>query len=145
MVGQPGRSGTNKGKDKPWTDALRLAVHEAMEDGGTKLRAMARKLVEKAINGDTVAAKEIGDRLEGKAVQGVEMSGPDGGPIETAEYNQREVSRRVTYMLTDGGLRKAKIEAAIAAGEAVDPLDVQAVLAAQKLADTLIQSKAPAH
>ena len=38
-----------------------------------------------AIKGKTDAAREIADRLEGKARQPVEVSGRNGGPIELAE------------------------------------------------------------
>lgn len=84
MAGKPGRSGTNKGQDRPWKDALLLAVKEATDDDDkTKLRKLAKKLVEKAMDGDVQALKEIGDRLDGKPRQEVEASGPDGAPLIT--------------------------------------------------------------
>ena len=68
MSGVKGRSGTNKGKDKPWADALRLAVMS--EDNGIrKLRAIAEKCAQSAMSGDMQAIKEIGDRLDGKPAQ----------------------------------------------------------------------------
>ena len=39
-----------------------------------KLRAIAEGLYARAAEGDIQAAKEIGDRLDGKSVQGVELS-----------------------------------------------------------------------
>lgn len=68
---------------KEWRDAIRLAVHELRDDpesgARTKvLRQLARKLVEKALAGDTAALKEIGDRLDGRSAQGVELAGTDG-------------------------------------------------------------------
>jgi hypothetical protein len=68
--------------DKEWRDALRLALHEEYEDEGKKskaLRLVARAVVKKAIEGDITAAKEIGDRLDGKAPQAI--TGENGGPL----------------------------------------------------------------
>ena len=48
---------------------LRIAVTEAHEKRGTKLRALAAKLVEEGLAGNVYALKEIADRLDGKAIQ----------------------------------------------------------------------------
>ena len=77
MTWKKGQSGNPNGraKDKIWGDAIRIAVNEAVEGGDRKkLRALADKLVEKALSGDITAMKEIGDRLDGKAAQSVDMS-----------------------------------------------------------------------
>ena len=74
--------------DKEWRDAIRVAVNELRKDPDGKkqkaLRLLARKLIDKAMDGDVVAMKEIGDRLDGKPHQSVqnEVTGPDGGPVE---------------------------------------------------------------
>ena len=80
MAGVAGRSGTNKHKDKPWVDALRLAVMDTAPDGFKKLRKIAEKCVDAAMDGDMTAIKEIGDRLDGRVPQAV--TGADDGPIE---------------------------------------------------------------
>jgi hypothetical protein len=46
------------------------------------LRRIADKLVEKAIDGEPWAVKEIMDRVDGKAVQTTEVSGIDGEAME---------------------------------------------------------------
>jgi hypothetical protein len=74
MAGVKGRSGTNKGKDKPWTEALRLAVFEEGPNGVRKIRAIAQKCAEAAMAGDMQAIREIGDRLDGKPLQSIEGS-----------------------------------------------------------------------
>jgi hypothetical protein len=65
-------------------DAITLALHrEATDANGQKtkkLYQLADALVDKAIAGDVAAAKEIADRVDGKAVQPV--SGEDGGPVQ---------------------------------------------------------------
>ena len=82
---------------KEWRDAIRLAVHELREDpeSGARskvLRQLARKLVEKALAGDMPALKEIGDRLDGRSAQGVELAGADG----------KDLSFTVTFVKPDG-------------------------------------------
>ena len=67
--------------DKLWREAISLALHE--EDGVTqkkKLRRIAEKLVTLAMDGDMQAIKEIGDRMDGKPVQGI--AGDSDQPFE---------------------------------------------------------------
>lgn len=71
-----------------WGDTLRrIAVQEPH-----RLRAIAEALYNKAGEGDIQAAKEIGDRIDGKAVQGVELTGEDGGPLQFQEVVRRIVN-----------------------------------------------------
>ena len=44
MSGVKGRSGTNKGKDKPWAEALRMEIAAAGEDNPRALRKIAPQL-----------------------------------------------------------------------------------------------------
>lgn len=55
--------------EKHWADAVRIAVNAKDGEGRRKLRAIAEKTVEMALDGDMAAIKEIGDRLDGKAHQ----------------------------------------------------------------------------
>jgi hypothetical protein len=77
MTWKKGQSGNPNGraKDKLWADAIRIAVNEAYEDGDKKkLRVLADRLVDKALEGEISAMKEIGDRLDGKAAQSVDVT-----------------------------------------------------------------------
>lgn len=71
--------------DKLMRDALILELKREAQDANgqktQKLYLVARKLVDEAIDGNVMAIKEINDRTDGKAMQGVELSGPDGAPI----------------------------------------------------------------
>lgn len=67
-------------KDKPWQDALRLAVMEDAGDGFKKLRRIANACVDAAMTGDMMAIKEIGDRLDGKPAQAIQ--GDPDAPVE---------------------------------------------------------------
>ena len=67
--------------DKIWRAAIRRAVSERIEDEegekGAKAKALhllARKLVKTGLKGDVSALKEIGDRLDGKPAQSVDLA-----------------------------------------------------------------------
>lgn len=71
-------------KEKSFANMLRIAINEASDNGGTKLRDVANALVEKAISGDVQAIKEVADRLDGKVAQAV-IGGEEGdAPIRHA-------------------------------------------------------------
>ena len=82
---KPGQSGNPAGRvrEKPFRDALLLAIKEATADNDRlKLRAVAEALVDKALEGDVAAIKEVADRLDGKVPQTNIMQGDDeGGPV----------------------------------------------------------------
>ncbi len=86
--------------DKEWRNAIRKAVHElraADEDDKAKkikgLTLLARRLVTKALKGDVMALKEIGDRLDGRSSQAVELGGKDG----------EDLSFTITFVKSDDG------------------------------------------
>ena len=70
--GQSGNPG-GRPREKVWRDAILKEVDRQMKlpDGGSirKMEALAKALVEKGLQGDTVALREIGDRIEGKPAQ----------------------------------------------------------------------------
>jgi hypothetical protein len=79
MAGRPPGS---KNKDKPFRDALRMAI-AASEDNPRTLRRLAETLYDRALEGDVQAIKEIGDRLDGKVAQSIVGEDEDGntGPL----------------------------------------------------------------
>ncbi len=62
--GQPGNN--NAGRGKIVKEAIRKAVLQ-----NKRLDRLVKKLIDLADDGDLVAMKEVFDRLEGKAVQGI--------------------------------------------------------------------------
>jgi hypothetical protein len=58
---------------KEFAQNLRIAVSEAHAKGGTKLRALADKLVEEGLSGNVHALKEIADRLDGRIPQAISV------------------------------------------------------------------------
>ena len=75
--GQPNNQNAKKGK--LFYGELQKAL---VQEDRLKLRLIADKLVEKAIEGESWAVKEIIDRVDGKAVQATEISGADGEDLK---------------------------------------------------------------
>jgi Family of unknown function (DUF5681) len=70
QIANPAGAGST-GRGKPFTDALMRAL---LQEDGKKLRAIAEKLIEQAMNGDVSALREIADRVEGRSKQSVEVA-----------------------------------------------------------------------
>ena len=68
MAAEIGNDYSSK-NNRLWRETLRRVAAQSPE----KLRNIAEALYEKAASGDVAAAKEIGDRLDGKAVQQVDV------------------------------------------------------------------------
>jgi len=82
----PGTIGNKNGKRaKEWRDALNYALshyeNSSIQKNGA-LRAIAKELITKALDGDMQAIKEMGDRIDGKPAQAI--IGEDGGPLQAA-------------------------------------------------------------
>lgn len=77
------KMGRPKGsKNNPFKSALLAELRDA--DGNlTKLRQIGAKLVDKALEGDMAAIKEIADRTDGKPSQAI--TGPEGGPLQMVD------------------------------------------------------------
>lgn len=69
-VGAP-KGNRNGAHDKPWTRALERLVQQDAD----LLRKLAIKTFDMALEGDAQARAEITNRLDGKPVQPVDMSG----------------------------------------------------------------------
>ena len=65
--GQKGNNNAARGSE--WRDAVRKCIVQ-----GKSLDKLAQTLVDKALDGDMVALKEIGDRLDGKPKQQVDLN-----------------------------------------------------------------------
>lgn len=96
MAGRPVGA---KNKDKPFRDALRMEA--ALAEDGTdtpankgSLRWIARQLLNRA-GDETAAAREVGDRLDGKPAQAI-IGGEDDDPAI-------EVVTRIELVALDAG------------------------------------------
>lgn len=82
----------NRGKNKPWAEAIRRALARREATGsGADLNRLAEVLIDKAADGDATALKELGDRLDGKPAQAI-VGDKDYDPV------------RVVISPTDAGL-----------------------------------------
>jgi hypothetical protein len=74
-VGAPLGNTNSSKNNRIWANTIRkLAVQEDYK----RIHVIAEKLFEKAAEGDLGAMKEVGDRLDGKAVAVQELTGADG-------------------------------------------------------------------
>lgn len=77
-VGAPVGNTNSSKNNRIWANTIRkLAIQEDYR----RIHAIAEKLYEKAAEGDLGAIKEVGDRLDGKAVATQELTGPDGSNL----------------------------------------------------------------
>lgn len=87
MPFKKGQSGNPEGRriEKPFHDALRMELAAAGKDHKA-LRVIARKLIDAAsADGKDMlgAIKELADRTDGKPATQVQLTGAEGGPIQT--------------------------------------------------------------
>ena len=80
--------GNQNARKKPFTEQMKRHLLANPK----KLEKIIEKLVDDAVEGNLAAAKEIMDRVEGKAVQATEISGPDGA----------EFVKGIGFMFVDG-------------------------------------------
>ena len=74
----------NAARAAQYRHALELELSNYVAEGvskGMALRKVARSQIEKAIAGDTMAARDIADRLDGKAAQQVTVGGDKDNPV----------------------------------------------------------------
>lgn len=69
MAGAPHGNTNSNRNNRLWADTIKRAC---IQGDGDQLRKIAEKLIEKAIEGDIQAIKELGDRIDGRAMQAVE-------------------------------------------------------------------------
>jgi len=75
------KGNNNAGKNKAWSDAVRKALMAEHEPDKKKLHKLAEKLVDMAIEGDMQAIRECGDRMDGKAQQGITLADDENKPL----------------------------------------------------------------
>jgi hypothetical protein len=83
---KPGESGNPAGRPPSiLSEAYKAVLAQAVPqdpEGRTYAQLIAIGQARSAVKGNTGAAKEIADRVEGKAKESIEISGKDGAPVE---------------------------------------------------------------
>ena len=82
-LGGAPKGNQNAVKGKMWSDALRKEIIQ-----NDHLAQLVKSLIDKALDGDMAALKEIGDRLEGKPVQSVEQTTQLSADIEVYAWQE---------------------------------------------------------
>jgi len=95
-----GQSGNPGGRPKENLQLKELAREKTIEALETLSEVMGDKAAPPAAR--VSAACAILDRGYGKPVQSTELSGPDGGPIETTNEDISDAARRIIYMIQKG-------------------------------------------
>ena len=86
---------------RAWRDAVNYVLAEKgrqLDGDGTAiekgLRSVARKFVEQAEAGEAWALKELGDRVDGKAAQAIDLSGqvdvPMSGTVKIVKSDAKD-------------------------------------------------------
>lgn len=89
------RPAGSQNKDKPFRDALRMeaALAEKGEDSPAprgSLRWIARQMLNRA-GEETAAAREVGDRLDGKPAQAIVGGDEDDNPVKVLHKIERVI------------------------------------------------------
>jgi hypothetical protein len=84
---------TNGRKGKDWFDAIRKECVQR-----EALPKIAKKVVDMALEGEQWAIQEIGNRLDGKPAQAVEVSGPDGEALAVRDATAEALDARIAEL-----------------------------------------------
>lgn len=71
MAGAPEGNTNSSKNNRLWANTIKRALNQS---DGEKLRRIAEKLLNKAEEGDMQAIKELGDRVDGKAIQAIDAT-----------------------------------------------------------------------
>ena len=102
MPWQKGRSGNPLGRlpgEKQFADQLRMVLAEPADkdhpEGIRKLRRIAEKLTECALNGEPWAIAQVADRLDGKPTQETFIAPTEGESIGSVTWKIVHVTKTV--------------------------------------------------
>ena len=94
--GHEKQGGRQKGTPNKSTAEVKAYCQEFGEDIISMLLNLAHYSIDPRVR--IMAGKEILDRGYGRPPQGVELSGPEGGPIETVDLSDKELARLAAYL-----------------------------------------------
>ena len=72
-----------------WRNAIDKALAKRCKSDGQKaLVDIAEQLLAKASEGDVSALRELGDRMDGKPKQAIDLGGQDGNPVRVEKVER---------------------------------------------------------
>ena len=88
----------NAARTKPWRDALEKAIKQYIDrksgiQRGEALFRIATQVVKQALDGNTGAIQELGNRLDGKPHQSMDIGISDNTPVE--EMTDADIAREL--------------------------------------------------
>jgi len=109
--------------DQPCPEKIRVRLNDqvgevVLKKGATWAQALSvRQFLEAIVKGQTISAREIREAIEGKAKIRMELSGVDGGPVETvySELTDEQLEERRRKMMAV--IKTPAIEATIEESE----------------------------
>lgn len=90
-VGAP-KGNKNATKGKLFEGVIKRAL---MENDGKRLRTIVEKIIERAEDGDMMAARELLDRIDGKPKQAVEISGDAENPLQVVTHTAAQLLEKL--------------------------------------------------
>src|SRR5262249_39593246 len=87
---RPGESGNPNGRPKH--DKARDIARAIFEQNPEAIYAAMGKLL---LKGNAQAFKELSERAYGRITQGLEIAGPDGGPVEYRDLTEQQLNDRI--------------------------------------------------
>ena len=94
MAGGAPKGNTNATKTRVWAEAIDKVLKQSDDGKHAELRKLAEKLVEMAIAGDMQAMKEIGDRVDGKSLASIELT----GSLQISDMTDAQLDKRLNEL-----------------------------------------------
>jgi HPt (histidine-containing phosphotransfer) domain-containing protein len=102
---KPGQSGNPGGRPKG--RLIDEALEELLLSNDSELAlAIAKKLLARAKTGEVKAIQLVAERVQGKPKRQLELSGPDGGPLDIHNMTDEELNQRIAELMEELGLAK---------------------------------------
>jgi hypothetical protein len=84
-------------KGTRWRNAIDKALElKCKSDGQKALIQIATAMLDKAADGDMTAIKELGDRIDGKVAQSLNIGGQDDNPLKVEEIVRTVIGPKAT-------------------------------------------------
>jgi HPt (histidine-containing phosphotransfer) domain-containing protein len=94
---KPGQSGNPGGRPKG--RLIDEALEELLLGNDSELAlAIAKKLLARAKAGEVKAIQLVAERVQGKPKRQIELSGPDGGPLDINNMTNAELDQRIAEL-----------------------------------------------